>query len=376
MESNIKKIREGLKLIADIVEEIDSKPKRKIDFRELSGDHITGGIITKFNSTGIRDNSSRSVLEVNDNGIRVRKAEIHELTVPTSINGNLTVLGNITSDKIEVFDTVKTKKLVADSVDIKELKSDIRVERSQSLEFIADANKISGKGLLWKADGPTKQFVFLAPGQFFSTEDINLHRDKNYSINNVSVLSETTLGLTVKNSSLETLGKVKNLQTEGSLIIDDYFYYNENKKIGIGTSSPSATLHISNEHGDFKINGASGGYEIGTANPNALNLMTDGTPRLQIDGLGQITLNKKVFINGQLGIGVKNTDPTVDISTANAVSFQNKRFEVLDNYPSHGHYKKGDIVWNSNTISGSYIGWVCTREGSPGIWKAFGQILH
>jgi hypothetical protein len=43
-------------------------------------------------------------------------------------------------------------------------------------------------------------------------------------------------------------------------------------------------------------------------------------------------------------------------------------------YPTAGVYFVGDICWNTVPASGGIIGWVCTTAGTPGVWKAFGQI--
>ena len=42
--------------------------------------------------------------------------------------------------------------------------------------------------------------------------------------------------------------------------------------------------------------------------------------------------------------------------------------------PTAGVYAVGDIVWNTNAAPTGYVGWVCVRDGTPGIWKAFGAI--
>lgn len=34
----------------------------------------------------------------------------------------------------------------------------------------------------------------------------------------------------------------------------------------------------------------------------------------------------------------------------------------------------GDIVFNSDAVSGAPAGWVCVSSGSPGTWKAFATI--
>jgi hypothetical protein len=42
--------------------------------------------------------------------------------------------------------------------------------------------------------------------------------------------------------------------------------------------------------------------------------------------------------------------------------------------PTGGWWRVGEIVWNSAPTAGGNIGWVCTTEGNPGTWKAFGTI--
>jgi hypothetical protein len=51
--------------------------------------------------------------------------------------------------------------------------------------------------------------------------------------------------------------------------------------------------------------------------------------------------------------------------------FESTRMTVA---PTSGTYQKGEIVWNSNPVSGKYVGWVCTTGGTPGTWKGFGMI--
>lgn len=42
--------------------------------------------------------------------------------------------------------------------------------------------------------------------------------------------------------------------------------------------------------------------------------------------------------------------------------------------PVSGTWKVGDITWNLNPSSGTYVGWICTVAGTPGTWKTFGLI--
>nr|DAP03387.1 MAG TPA: hypothetical protein [Caudoviricetes sp.] len=42
--------------------------------------------------------------------------------------------------------------------------------------------------------------------------------------------------------------------------------------------------------------------------------------------------------------------------------------------PTHGTWKKGDKIINSNPTAGGYEGWVCINAGTPGTWKGYGLI--
>jgi len=95
---------------------------------------------------------------------------------------------------------------------------------------------------------------------------------------------------------------------------------------------------------------------------------------LKIDPKGRLTVDKDTLIDGAIGIGVSTISQDVDIETKNAVKFQGKKFEVGNSIPSIGLYHQGDIVWNDAPASGSNVGWICVRTGTPGEWKTFGHI--
>jgi hypothetical protein len=43
--------------------------------------------------------------------------------------------------------------------------------------------------------------------------------------------------------------------------------------------------------------------------------------------------------------------------------------------PSTGYYVKGSKVYNIAPTDNGYVGWICLRSGTPGIWKPFGSIM-
>ncbi len=44
--------------------------------------------------------------------------------------------------------------------------------------------------------------------------------------------------------------------------------------------------------------------------------------------------------------------------------------------PISGTWRVGDICKNDTPISGGYIGWVCIKAGTPGVWKGYGLIAN
>jgi len=372
------KIRESLASLANALDDAQRSKPDKIADRELSGNKIHGGLITKFESQGIRDSADRTILEVSNNGIRVRTADIRELTHNIKLDGNLTANGKIIAEELEIYSSIKAKHLNVEKLEVSVIKEDSRIQRSDSLIFQADTKKLSGKGLLWYDDNTTaKQFIYKAPNDFWSSENIDLHQDKAYKINGVPVIEKDRLGSSITLSKLTTLGKVRNLETSGNLSVNNYIFYDSgSNRLGIGTNSPNSIFSIVGNSKEFGIDSDNNGFNIGVHTTDSLSTLTDGTPRIKIANTGQITLEKNVLVNGTLGIGINNFDKNIDLATAGPVSFQNKKFEVGKNIPSQGFYNRGDIVWNAQPIPNSYVGWICIKEGAPGQWKAFGQIQN
>ena len=259
---------------------------------------------------------------------------------------------------------------------------DMRMQSLSSVEFQADDNGVYGKGLQWKGQGPTKQMIYRAnPDRIWTDESIDLGQDQAYMIGNTAVLRQTELGSAVRNSNLVTVGTLQNLRTNGNLNIDDYIFYNtDTESLGIGTEGPNGKFSVATLDAEFIIDTAPGTVKLGTWTSDDLRLLTDDTTRIVVRANGNIDLgdpdgsDTKVTVHGKLGIGVNNIDSDVVLSTGGPVKFENKKFMNGTEEPTSGTFRQGDIVWNENTISTSYIGWVCVRAGNPGEWKPFGQI--
>lgn len=259
---------------------------------------------------------------------------------------------------------------------------DMRMQSLSSVEFQADNNGIYGKGLQWKGHGSTKQLIYRAnPDRIWTDESIDLGQESAYMIGNTPVLRAGELGGSIRTSSLVKVGTLQNLRTSGNLSIDDFVFYNsDSESFAIGTESPNGKFALATLDAEFIIDTTPSAVKLGTWTSDDLRLVTDDTVRLTVRSNGNIDLgdadgaNTKVTVHGKLGIGVNNIDSDVTLSTNGPVKFENKKFMIGSEIPSSGTFRQGDIVWNENTISSGYVGWVCTRAGTPGEWRPFGQI--
>jgi hypothetical protein len=331
---------------------------RKFPVKSLTGDHIVGGKIQNFSSTGIEDTASKTQLTVSNDGVTV----------------NNLIVTNI--ENLKINGTLKTKVLEVD-----EIRADIKFEKNVPIVFSGDT--LDGKGLLWTGQGYTKQFIFTSnPDRFFMSENLEFARGKSITVNNIKLIDEKELGQTITKSNLQQVGRLKGLIVDGNVSLDQYIIYNsDTNRLGLGIEEPNAALSIAEDGVEVVIGTRDSvrGY-IGTHASNNFDIVTDSTARISVSASGNITLGNpklspvQVSVHGKLAIRVATPDPEVDLHVAGSVKFNNRLQTVDRNYPTSGSYNSGDIVWNSEPKINQYVGWVCVQAGAPGIWEPFGKI--
>jgi hypothetical protein len=346
---------------------LDTDPKaflKKIPLRGLSGDHINGGKVLNFSSSGITDSATKEQIKITD-----ESTSINTLRVGV-IRENLNVEGEITAKTVKV-----------DVLEAKEIKAEIQFEKNISVTFGGENS--AGKGLLWTGQGYTKQFVYNQnPDRFYSSETIDVGRNKHFSINGIKVLDEIELGSSITKSNLREVGKLKGLLVDGDVIINDFVFYNSTSdRLGIGTDVPKAALTVAEDMIEVMLGtkDASRGM-VGTYAGQGFDIVTDNASRISVSANGHIHLGNKnypaiqVTVHGSMGINISTPDSRVALDVNGAVKFNNKLHLSAEESPKSGSFNLGDIVWNSNPQQRGYVGWVCIRAGSPGVWNGFGKI--
>lgn len=257
-------------------------------------------------------------------------------------------------------------------------------EITQFLEFRARKGEENfGKGVIWSGSGYTKQFVYNGnPDRFFSSESIDLDKDRHLSIGGTVVLSSKELGTSITKSNLQTVGRLKGLIVDGSLNINQYLIYNGvTDRLGLGTDAPNAALSVAENAIEVML-GTTESFHgmVGTYASTDFDIVTDNTARITVKANGNIDLGNtnrnpiQVKVNGKLSIGVENPDPAVDLHVAGAVRFDGHIQMYAATPPQEGTYSVGDIIWNTGARVGTGVGWICLRAGSPGAWYPFGEI--
>jgi len=257
-------------------------------------------------------------------------------------------------------------------------------EITQFLEFRAKKGEAnSGKGIIWTGDGVTKQIIYTTkPDRFFVTEDLDLNKEKTFSIGGVKVLDTKSLGNTVEKSNLKELGILKGLVVDGPVNIAQHIFYNStSNRLGLGIELPHSAFSVADQGLEIMLGTNDQNHAmIGTYAGNDFDVVTANIPRITVKAEGDIDLGNfskkavKIRMNGTLSVGVEIPDSRVDLHIAGAIKFNDKLHLNASAPPTQGTYNTGDIVWNSNPKVGQGVGWICLRPGSPGMWYPFGEI--
>lgn len=339
-----------------------------VDGNVILGEHIF--FDSGSGRVGFGTDHANAAFSLVDDGVEIILGSIDDATgnIGTFTSHDLAfVTDNTTRMKITrggkiIFGDVKAANAdvtINGKLFVKELIVNRQEERQSPLEFKASGNTNYGKGMIFTGDGQNKQFVLAAgPDQFYSSENINLNAQKSYYIEGSSVLSLNELGPSVVKSRLTELGTLTSLTVAGHINFNDVFKFHDNH-LSIGTST------ISSEDG-LKLSG----QKIKLQSNTQSIIITDEKIIL---GDKNIPLTHAV-VNGKMSIGIQSVGDNAQLEVAGNIRFADKLFAVGTSAPSTGTYRKGDIVWNDNPKETGYVGWICVRDGNPGIWRGFGQI--
>jgi len=310
------------------------------------------------------DNNVEVMLGANEDGAGFVGTWGNEsFSIVTDNTKRVTFLGNTTE-----FGNIKSKNAVVKihgSLEVNSIVSDTRIERTTPLEFLATKDtSIFGKGMIWKGEGMTRQLIIAPnPDRLYSSETIDLGINKEYWIDGKIVLSRTALGPSVKESSLTKLGTLTSLDVEGDINL---------------SNSISIINHNVTVNNLLTVNDGSGTLTISSKGIQSDKFSIGDN--FEVDSLGGITVGNKentsrnVNVYGKLSVNITNPQEDAAFSVDGIMVVNGKRFAHGVSAPTEKSWNKGDLVWNTNPVRTSYVGWICVMSGTPGVWEPFGYI--
>ena len=331
---------------------------------QVSGDASLGQFAFfngTYNRLGIGTEEPGAAVDILDNNVsitlgspsintaQIGTASNHDLLIATDGQPRITIKNSgevIVPGNITINGTLTVDNLVTDS----------RVDRTHPIQFLpTQTSSIYNLGLIWAGADYARQLILMSgPDRFYSSEHIDLARGKQYHVNNQPVLSEDTLGSSVVNSSLNTVGTLSNLNVAGLISSAQI----STPVLDVGPISVKDSALTFND-------------SVTVAIVQTKVFYSNNTETI----IGDISKQSKpVKLFGPLSVNINNPDPSLSFSVAGDVSIGNKRFTNGTSAPVTGVYQIGDICWNTNPSPGSYVGWVCFVEGTPGQWAPFGEI--
>ena len=276
----------------------------------LSGNHIEGGIITNFGSTGIDDKALTCQLSIFD---EVTVVENNLVTRALTVKGTATIEGDLNVTGTMPPDSPLFQNVVNAASD--------KVKESLNSDVFAG-------------------YASLVTAQIQSA-GIDLTK---ITIGGQEVISGNSLGSIITQSNLQRVGQLAELQVQGESFLSGTLY-TTNQRVGINTIEPSAVLSLWDQEVEVTISKQSSNAGIiETPRNQALVLSSNGKNNITLTPDGSTTVNK------------------INIGTMS--------FSVADMPPGNDQ-PKGTVIFNSNPSLGGPLGWVSLGNAT---WANFGII--
>ena len=314
---------------------------------------------------GLIDNGVELVIGSKNNGVmNIGTYTSHDVAITTDDTARITVktggdvhIGNPTTRgaKLVVHGTIQAENVI----------SETKIERTDSMRFLATDGSIYNIGLSWLGSGSPKHFKLLSDqDRLFSTEIIDVAKDKYFAIDNILVLSGSSLGDGITNSKLTSVGTLTQLSVAGTTLLQGEVTAKNIKgsSITLGESSQNTVISERGLTSSLSLDLVVGTQNVFYADSNNITIGSQDNRR------------RVIRANGTLAINVNNPDQDLSLAVDGNIGFAGRKFITGSAAPLGGNYSKGDICWNNEPQVGGHVGWVCIDSGAPGMWARFGMI--
>ena len=276
----------------------------------ITNDAVIGGDAT---ATSFKTGALGSAIIVNNDSITGPSSITIDPGADQTGDGTLYVLGNL---------QVKGTQTVIDSTVVSVEDLNIVVAKNAANDAAAD-----GGGFTVESGDGNKTFQYEGDAleqNFGSSENLNLALGKVYKINNVEILSATTLGGSVVNSSLTSVGTLVDLDVAGATTLGDTLDVAGDTTLA-GLTAGASTLASATVTGAATVGttlGVSGattvGGTLGVTGDTTLAGLTAGASTLaSVDVTGTATVGGDIVVDGTSQVkSAAQFDSTINVTGA------------------------------------------------------------
>jgi len=267
--------------------------------------------------------------QIQDSILQLVNAELANSTGTFNHTGDYTITGSLTADTIHV------KNLITEIGNVANIGDWVVNEESD----------LVGKGFNWTWGEGSVNLQYRSGRHLWTDASLDLQADQSYKIDNVPVLSANSLGDSIVNSKLKTIGTLNSLKVSGDATLGDFVFVNSVvNRLGIGTEDPSNSITILDNNveiglGSPDYNTAS----IGTVSNHDFTINSDNQARITVKNDGEIHVGNPVSKNGLLrvfgSIYVDNLIADTRVDRSSPLEFSATRDQSI--------YGLG-IVWSGN----------------------------
>jgi hypothetical protein len=240
-------------------------------------------------------------------------------------SGDFTHVGDYFINGVLTVDTINVKNLIAEEGDPNDIGNWV----------VNTEAELNGKGLSWAWGEGNTILQYRAGNRLWTNGAVDLAAGQQYKIDNVPVLSANSLGDSIVNSKLKTIGTLNDLKVSGDATLGDFFFVNSTfNKIGIGTEDPAASLTILDNNVEIHL--GSPDYNIatiGTASNHDFAIISDNQSRITVKQDGEVHIGNEKSRNGLLrvfgSIYVDNLIADTRVDRSSALEFSTTRDQSI-----------------------------------------------
>lgn len=278
----------------------------------ITGDCVSGGIITNFSSTGIDDRATDCKVTILDESTIIENGII---TTSADIKGDVTIEGDLILKGTIPSDSLAFKNIVENA--------SVTVKNNLNAELFASYSDT----------------IF----QKIKDEGIDLNQ---ITMDGEAAITSNKIGIRITESNLQKLGVVRELQTSGETFLSESLYIS-NRRVGVNTIDPGHALSVWDQEVEIVTGKRSQDVGmIGTVRNQDLLVTSNNKNNLICKPDGSVCIEKLV-------VGSTPMISVVSIPTSNSPT--------------------GTIAWNQRPEIGQPIGWVSLGGAR---WAKLGTITE